>query len=93
MAGLADECGDFGELPGTDDDIDVWGFLKDEVLIFLGHAADDADDFGGAVAFAVFKSPESAVDFVFGVFADAAGVEDDGIGIFGIVCELVAVAA
>ena len=77
----------------SDDDIDVRGFLKDEVLVFLGHAPDDADDFGGAVAFAVFESPEGTVDFVFGVFANAAGIEDDGISIFGAVGELVAVAA
>jgi len=80
-------------LPGADDNVDVGGFVKDEVLIFLSHAADDADDFCRPVAFAEFESSECAVDFVFGVLANAAGIEDDGIGIFGVVGELVAVAA
>jgi hypothetical protein len=80
-------------LSGADDEVDVRGFLKDQVLIFLGHAADDADDFGGAIAFAEFEASEGAVDFVFGVFTDAAGIEDDCVGLFGVVGELVAVAA
>ena len=68
------------------------GFLKDQFLILLSHAADDPDDLLRAIAFTVFQTPQCAVDFVFCVFANAAGVEQNGICVFGVVCQQVAFA-
>ena len=69
------------QLAGADDQVDVRGALEDEPLIFLGHAAEDADDFAGMLALGVLEPAQGAVDLVFGVLADAAGVEQDRVGV------------
>ena len=80
-AGLADEFGNPRQLSGTANEIDVGRPLEDEVFVFLGHAADDADHEPGAVFFRVFEPPESGVDLFLGVGPDAAGVEKDRVGV------------
>ncbi len=85
FAGLFDFVDQFGqlrELSGSADDVDVGGSSLDELLVFLGHAPEDADDLVGVVFFVSSDSPEGAVDFVFGVLADATGVVQDDVGFF-----------
>lgn len=49
LTGFVDHAWDFGELARADDDVDVRGALEDFLLVFLSHAAEDADDLVGAV--------------------------------------------
>lgn len=61
--------------------------------IALGHAADDADDEVGLGGFAVAELAEAGPDFLFGVFADGAGVVKDDIGQIAVIGRLIAVSA
>ena len=90
LTGFVDHAGDFGELACADDDVDVRGALEDLLLVFLGHAAEHADDLVGAVFADLSHAAELGVDLLFGVFTDAAGVEEDGVGFFGVFGEFVA---
>ena len=49
-------------------------------MVLLGHAPHHADDFIGIAFFFLADFPQRAVDFFFGVFANAAGVVEDAIG-------------
>ena len=69
------------QLPGADDQVDVRRPLEDQLLIFLGHAAEDADDLVGLLALGVLQPAQRAVDLVLGMLADAAGVEQDRVGV------------
>lgn len=62
-------------------------FLEDQVLILLSHTADYANHFCRAISFAELQSSQSAVDFVFRVLPNTAGVEEHCIGIFWTVCQ------
>ena len=44
-ADLADQRGHLVQLAGADDQVDVRGPLEDDPLVFLRHAAQDADHF------------------------------------------------
>ena len=80
-ANFANEGGHLVQLAGADDQVDIRGSFENDALIFLGHAAEDADDFVWVLAFGVFEAAQGAVDFVFGVLADAACVEQDRVGV------------
>ena len=69
------------ELPGADDEVDPRGPGANQLLIFLGHAAEDADDQAGAGLLLLPHPTEGRPDLVFGMLADAAGVVEDGIGL------------
>ena len=55
--------------------------LADQLLVLLGHAAEDADDLVGMALLVAAQPAEGAVDLVLGVLADAAGVEEDHVGV------------
>lgn len=78
-SGFFEEFRNFGELAGTDHDIDKRGTFEDFVLILLGHTAEDTDGDVWASLFDLFDTSESGIDFIFSVLADGAGVEQDGI--------------
>ena len=78
------------QLPRADHQVDVRGPLEDQLLVFLGHAAQHADDLVGMALFDVLQPAQGAVDLVFGVLADAAGVEQDRVGLLRRVDQLVA---
>ena len=79
-AGVVDQRGNLRKLPGAHDQIHVRGPVKNQRLIFLGHAAHHADDLPRPAFFAVLQPPQLAVDFVLGMLADAARVEQHGVG-------------
>lgn len=56
-------------------------FDEEGIFLALGHAADDADDFLGVGFFVAAELAEAGEDFVFGMLADAAGVEEDDVGL------------
>src|SRR4051812_43678783 len=92
-AQLADERGNLVELAGAHDQVDVRSPFENEALVFLSHAAEDANDFARMFAFGVLETTQCAVDLVFGVLADAAGVEQDRVGVVRAGGELVTVFA
>ena len=59
--------------------------FEDQLLIFLSHAAHDADDQVLAVSLLKFDASELAVNLVFGVFTDAARVEQNRVGSLDVV--------
>ena len=70
------------QLAGTDDQIDIRRPLENQLLVFLGHAAQHADDLvADAFALTCFSPAERAVDLVLGMLADAARVEQDRVGL------------
>ncbi len=69
------------DVVGAEDDIDVRGSLGDEVAVLLGQAAADHDLEIRVGVLARLQVPEGAVELVVGVLADAAGVEDDDVGL------------
>ncbi len=88
-AALGDQAGDFGQLPGADDQVDVGSPLEDQLLVLLGHAAHYADHLLRPAFFAVPQTAQLAVDLVLRVLADAAGVEEDRVGFMDVAGELV----
>lgn len=67
------------ELTRAYNQIDVGGFFEDQVLIFLCHTADDADDLIWTFSLREAKSPERTIDFMLGMLADGTGIEEYGI--------------
>ena len=93
LAHGVDQLRQLGKLAGATHDVHMRGAAQDQLLIFLGHAAEDAEDRVGMAALVMAKPAEGGVDFVLGVLADAAGVEEDHVGVGGFVRQLVALAA
>ena len=56
-------------------------FLKHHSLVFLSHAAHDTNDFVGVGLLFLFEPSQSAVGLVFCLLPNAAGVEQDGVGL------------
>jgi hypothetical protein len=71
------------QLARTNDQVDVRRPLEDQLLIFLRHTTQHADDFMWRFSLGVFQAPQGTVDFVFGMLADAAGVEQNRVGLGG----------
>ena len=67
--------------------------LEDQLLVLLGHAAEDADDLVGMAALVAAQPAQGAVDLVLGVLADGAGVERITSASVGSCGQLVALAA
>jgi hypothetical protein len=80
LAGAVDEAGDAAVAVGSGDQADVWGVLLDLVAEVLGHAAGDAEDQARSLFAVAQELAGAAVDAVFGLLADGAGVEEDDVG-------------
>lgn len=80
LEGFFDHAGDFGNLGGADDEVDVGVAAADFVGADLGHASGDANDHVGPGFFEGHHLAEEREGFVFGLFADGAGVEEDDLG-------------
>ncbi len=78
---VVEECGELVEFRGAAHEVDVGHAFHEGGSVAFGHAADDADDEGGVGGFAVFECAESGPDFLFGLFADGAGVVEGDVGI------------
>ncbi len=81
---LADQLGHLVQLPGADHQIDVGCPLEYGPLVVLRHAANHANHLVGVSLLGIFQSPQRAVDLLFGMFTDAAGVEQHGVGDGGV---------
>jgi hypothetical protein len=68
------------ELAGAAENIHVRETLENVRPVALGHAADHADDHARVGRLARTELAEAGPDFLLGVFADGAGVEDDDVG-------------
>jgi len=77
-------------LAGAADDVNLLVGIEQFLSKTLGHAADDGEDEVFLLLVAVAELADFADDFVFGVLADGAGVEDDDRGGGGIVGWMVA---
>ena len=73
------------ELARADDDVDVRRPLQNQVLILLGHAAQDADGQLGLALLELLDPAQGAVDLVLGVLPDRAGVVEDRVGLLDVV--------
>ena len=69
------------ELSGADDEVDPRSPGADQLLIFLGHAAEDTDDQSRTVLLLLTDAPQGRPDLVLGMLADTAGVVEDGVGL------------
>jgi hypothetical protein len=85
---VGDQIGNLMQLARADDQIDVRRTLENHPLIFLSHAAQDADDFVGILLLGILQTAERAINLVFGVLANTAGVEQDRVGVARIIGEL-----
>ena len=83
---LLDQLRQPGELAGAADDVDVRGAVEDQLLVFLRHAAQHADDRFRVSALVRTQAAQGAVDLVLGVLADAARVEEDRVGLARATC-------
>ena len=78
------------DLARPDDQVDVCGAAEDQVLVLLGHAAQDADDGFGLSLFQRTQAAQGAVDLVFGMLPHAARVVQDRVGVARTIDQLVA---
>jgi len=66
---------------GAEHDIDMTGPLADRVPVLLGETSADHDLETRSGGLDRLEVTEGAVELVVGVLADAAGVEDDDVGV------------
>ena len=90
---LLDQARNLGQLSCSHDDVNKRSLLKNQILILLGHAAHHANDLLRPIAFAEFKSSQSAINLVLGMFTHAARVEQNRICFFGIIRQLISILA
>ncbi len=83
--GLADQARQIAVGIGPGDDVDPGGALDELLSQTLGHAADDADDERGTGFPQPFHLGQAAPDALLGVVADGAGIDEDDVGLLGIV--------
>ena len=74
LEGFGDEAGEEGKVAGAEDEIDVGISVADFVGAGLGHAAANAEDHIWVVALEGAEFSHEAERFIFGLFANAAGV-------------------
>lgn len=86
LEGFFDKSGDLADLGGADDEINKGVFLLDFFGAELSHASGDADDDFGSIFFDDGEFAEEGECFVFGLSADAAGVEEYDLGFAPVLC-------
>ena len=79
------------QLAGAYDQVHVRSTFEDQLLIFLSHAPDHADDFFRMLCLEFLQMAERAVRLLFGVFPDAACIEQQRVGLLRVRRQLVAV--
>ena len=79
--GVGDQIDETIDLPRADDDVDVRRSAENRRLVFLRHTPHHADQRAGLLRFPMLQSSERAVNFLLGVFANAAGVEEQKRGV------------
>ena len=68
------------QLARPHNEIDARGAAEDLMLVFLCHAAEHADDQLRPLLLEFLEPAQQAVDFVFGMLADAARIQQDHVG-------------
>jgi hypothetical protein len=71
---------------GTGDEGDVRGAVENLFALLLGHAAEDAEDFaagGSRLAGVALEVLQAIEDLLLGLVANAAGVVENEVGVFG----------
>ena len=81
LAAAVQQLGGPVHVVGAEDQVDVGRPLADAVLVLLGQAAGDHDLHAGLAVLHRLEVAEGAVELVVGVLPDAAGVEDDDVGL------------
>ena len=74
--GFLGELGEFGDVVGTDDEIDRRHALQQPLAFLLRDAAGDADDESRAPRFDEREPPDLAPELLLGLLAHAAGVQE-----------------
>src|SRR5262249_39551322 len=90
---LGDQFRQAGELAGAADDVHVRSTTADQLLVLLRHAAEYAQNLAGMALLVRAQAAQGTVDFVLGVLADAASIEQDDVGFRGLLDQFVALAA
>ena len=80
-SGSTQQLGCTGEVVRPEDDIDPAHLLLDQIPILLGQTASDGDLQAGTGVDQLLEPPKRAVEALVSVLPDAAGVEDDDIGL------------
>ena len=90
---VLDQFGELCKLASAAHNIYVRSAAENEFLVLLGHAAEDAENLFGMLFHVAAQPTEGAIDFVLGVLADAACVEENHVGVGRFIRQLVAEAA
>ena len=77
---------------GAEHRVDVWRPLPDELAVLLGQTTTHRDLHARSPRLERLQMTEMAVELVVGVLADAAGVEQDDVGVLDVVGRLHALA-
>jgi hypothetical protein len=85
----ADQLGDPRDGGRAEDQVDVGRALLDPALLQLRHAAHDPDDQIRPLALEMAQDPQLREDLVFSFLSDRAGIEQDQVGVFRAIRELV----
>ena len=93
ITSFPNQTGNLSQLSSSHDKVDVRSFLKDQILILLGHAAHYANHLLRPSSLAELQAAQSTVDLVLRVFTHAAGIEQNRVGFFGIVRQFVTIFA
>ena len=81
VAGEPEQRCDPADVVRAEDGVDVRRPLEEQLAVLLGQAAADRDLQLGPSLLDRLQMPEVPVELVVGVLADAAGVEDDNVGL------------
>ena len=90
---LVNQFGNALQLSRSDHDIHERCSLENQALILLSHTAHDSDYFFRVAFLDGSHAAQSTVGFVFGLFADAARVEQNRIRVLGRIRDLVSLTA
>ena len=78
---LDQQLGGAVDVVGAEDDVDVLGLARDQIAVLLGKASRHHDLAALPGLLPRHQVAEVAVQLVVGVLPDAAGVEDDDVGV------------
>jgi len=88
--GFLDQFRNRLQLAGSHHEINKGGPPKNQLLVFLGHAAEDTENLLRIFFLEFSQGSQGTVDLVFSLFPHAAGVEQDRVSIAQLVGQFVA---
>ncbi len=90
---LRDQLGQAGKLARAANDIDMRRPPADQLLVLLRHAAQHAHNLARMPLLVSAQPAQRAINLVLGMLTDAAGVEQNDIGLGGLMDQLIALPA